>query len=88
MAFRRRVDFYFWKGIPVARRWPRYDSGRVRSTLELEQVENFTAAAKITGGLASDLVDAYKAEMYGVGVTWVDNARSTALARPWRFRNV
>jgi hypothetical protein len=82
IASRGRVDYYLYKGIPVARSWPR-KSSQPRSAAEIRSSENFTWAAKVTSGVSTYVAEAYKREVTGYGITWVDFQRATSLAKPW-----
>lgn len=83
VAQRGRVDYYFWKGIPVARMWPR-KSSQPRTAGEIKSSQMFSVAAKLTGALPPQLVRVYRREMAnGVGVTWVDWVRNMARTGSW-----
>lgn len=82
IACRGVIDFYYWKGIPVARRWPR-KSSQPRTAREVASSEEFAAAAAITGGMGSAMVEAWKRDMVGVGVTWVDRQRAATRGKSW-----
>ncbi len=83
MACRQKVDFYLWKGIPVARSWPRELGPRDRSPAEVLTQQRMAAVAAMTGGIDEDLRALYKASMgYAQGVTWVDFFRSRAMVGP------
>jgi len=82
MASRRRVDYYLWMGIPVARSWPR-KSTQPRTAGEIASSEAFKAAAVMTGAVGSNVRDAYKVGMVGHGVTWVDRFRGAAGGKSW-----
>lgn len=79
---RGRVDYYLWNGIPVARAWPKYVPYE-RSAGEVESSQEFTAAAKMTSGVASHVAELYREIQVGQGVTWVDHFRASARGKPW-----
>lgn len=79
MAFRQRVDFYYWKGIPVARSWPVYHP-YTPSAAESATRENFRLAVKQAGAASENTRAAYKAMMGEArGVTWVDAIRTIGM---------
>jgi hypothetical protein len=83
IACRGVIDFYYWKGMPVARAWPR-KSTQPRTAGEIASSEEFTAAAKMTGALDAGYMK-FWAPMAagGHGVTWVDGFRAWARGKPW-----
>lgn len=79
VAMRGRVDFYYWKGIPVARAWPR-KSTQPRTAGEQASSTVFAYWVRATGGVSEQLRQAYKDMMHDtVGVTWVDGFRTLAM---------
>jgi hypothetical protein len=82
MASRGRVDYYLWKGIPVARSWPR-KSTQPRQAGEIVSSNEFTAAAVLTGAVATVVQEGFKTMHRGTGVTWVDHFRAQARGKPW-----
>lgn len=84
IAARKRVDFYLWKGIPVARAWPRRSS-QPRSAGEIASSNAFVASVKLTGAIDPHVQAAFKRQMMGVGVgvTWVDFQRAMSRGKPW-----
>ena len=83
VAMRHRVDFYYWKGIPVARAWPR-KSTQPRSEGEILSSDRFTAYTKMTGAIDENVRAAYKDFMADAkGVTWVDAFRAQVGNRGW-----
>lgn len=84
IALRKRVDFYYWKGIPVARSWPVYVP-YTPSPAELETRQEFQASVKMTGAIGTAVRELYRAQMYGQGVTWVDWFRASSRAKPWGY---
>lgn len=82
MASRGRVDYYLWKGIPVARSWPR-KSTQPRTSREIASSNAFTVAAVATGAIAPVFAGLLKDMHRGQGVTWVDHFRAMARSKPW-----
>lgn len=82
MALRGRVDFYLWKGIVVARSWPK-PSNQPRMPGSVESSNRFTVYTKLTGMIDPLLRDDYKRFHGGQGVTWVDSFRATAGGKSW-----
>ena len=80
MAARKKVDFYLWKGIPVARAWPVPHGPRRRSQSEINTTLAFAAVASMTGGVDESIREVLERNMAGAhGVTWVDFFRSLTL---------
>lgn len=76
------IDFYYWKGIPVARKWPAF----TRTTFtdpEIQSQALFTLVAKATGAVSTQLADLYKALPQADGTTWVDLFRATYMGAGW-----
>lgn len=83
IANRGLIDFYYWKGIPVARRWPR-KSTQPRTAGEILSSERFTAAAIMTGAIDAEYMAFLKRSLpAGQGVTWVDWFRANARRKTW-----
>lgn len=65
------IDYYHWKGIPVARKWPSWRHGS-------PGLEEGRAAAKfgyinqMASTLPQDIIDAYKYLAEGTSFTWKD----------------
>ena len=83
MACRQRVDFYLWKGMPVARRWPVANRHRVRTKGEIKSSQKFAVVAYATGLLPNPIRLGYKGARGGSGWTWVDAFRALALGKSW-----
>lgn len=83
VAFRQTVDFYLWKGIPCARKWPKWHYPAATAA-ELNTQRAFSAAAKITGMMSPRLQLAWR-EMVnpGRGWSWVDMFRAAARGKGW-----
>lgn len=82
IASRGLVDFYFWKGQPVARAWPKR-STKPRTAGEVRSSAAFTAAAKWTGAISVNVEADYRRYIAGTGVTWVDMQRALFRGKPW-----
>jgi len=54
-----QIDFYLWKGIPCARRWPR-SPGRVRAPAVMAQWPTFIYAASEWKNLSDTMRAAYQ----------------------------
>ena len=66
-----KVDFYLWKGIPVARKWPR-SPGRKRAAAVEAQWEKFTYAASEWNNLSVYVKDHYITMASGTGLSGRD----------------
>lgn len=82
MACRQRIDFYFWKGMPVARSWPRRRSG-ARTAGEILSSQRFWAMTGWTTNIAAKVEAEYRAMMVGRGVTWIDFQRAMFAGKSW-----
>lgn len=83
VAFRGKVDFYLWKGIPVARAWPRAGN-QPNTPAQVENRQRFGAAAKVTGALPDSVRLLFDSYIDGNdGVTWTDFQRSLARGNDW-----
>lgn len=86
VAMRGKVDYYYWKGIPVARAWPK-KGNQPNNAQQVRNRQAFATAAKVTGA-----VPAYIKAIYDYyirpddGVTWVDAIRSQARTGDWTVR--
>jgi hypothetical protein len=83
MAFRQRVDFYLWKGMPVARRWPVANRHRVRTKGEIASSQQFAVAAYATGLMPAAVRNGFQKARGGAGWTWVDAFRAGARGKSW-----
>lgn len=84
LANRQKIDFYCWKGIPVARKWPR-KANYTRSDAEVASSQAFTVAAKMTGIVDAQERSNWQALTVGAkGFTWVDHFRANMIgSRSW-----
>lgn len=76
------VDFYYWKGIPCARKWPR-KAVYERSAAEVLGSEKFTLVARATTGISSVMKEHWMGATTTGGTTWVDVFRNNALGGTW-----
>lgn len=67
------VDYYYWHGIPVARRWPR-SPGRVRNALVMFRAGQFRYINQEAKHIHPDVVQAYMQLAQGTAFTWKDFA--------------
>lgn len=83
MASRQVLDFYCQNGQWVCRTWPR-KGPHAKSPGELASVQDFTAAAKMTGALGAGVQLAWRDQINGgYGVTWVDAFRAAVRGKGW-----
>lgn len=71
IALRGKVDFYYWRGIPCARKWPRGKDRRFTAA-------NIASAAEF-GQLAHDIVY--------IGAAWLDAAIEMTAGERWVWRD-
>ena len=57
-GYKGKIDFYVWRTIPVARKWPRKPTYR-RSPAELARQHIFGYASKIWNGMSLEIREAY-----------------------------
>lgn len=72
------VDFALWKGVPYARRWPRYKPRDATAAESANQLV-FLAGAQLPGLVGSAVREAYIATPPGVNRTWVDLLRAVVM---------
>jgi hypothetical protein len=70
-AMKGCVDFYLWKGIPVARKWPKYPK-RAPSAREAQVQSDFAYINKLASQLPEAIIDQYKKMAVGTDFTWKD----------------
>jgi len=58
-GFKGTVDFYYWKGIPIARAWPK-SPGKIRSPAVMAQWSAFRYVASEWTKLSEVVQDAYR----------------------------
>lgn len=66
-----KIDFYLWKGIPVARRWPRSPGHRRAPAVEA-QWPAFSYATKLWPYLSLELQAAYRETVHGTKMSGRD----------------
>jgi hypothetical protein len=78
-AFDKQLDFYFWKGIPCVRKWPRWR----RSAMTDEQIASsaaFQNAMQLKATILPQIRDNFKARAAGTTQTWADVLVTNAMA--------
>jgi len=70
-GFKGKIDFYLWRGIPCARKWPR-SPGHLRAQAVMEQWADFSYAAGAWTLLSDVVQDAYRALAVGSGLSGRD----------------
>lgn len=65
------VDFYYWKGIPVARKWPR-KANYTPSPQEQASRSQFGENLSALSNLPAELVEGVMKELQNNGWTWRD----------------
>lgn len=69
--FKGTIDFYYWKGMPCARSWPRWPP-RVPTAPELANQELFAYAMRQSKLLLPVIRQAYLDLCYGTPYRWQD----------------
>lgn len=69
--FKGLIDFYLWKGIPCARRWPRWGK-REPTPEEKANQDKFAYCNAIAPYLPEYIKDQYKRMAAGTSLTWRD----------------
>jgi len=80
------LDFYYWKGIPVVRKWPQYHNF-VPSPRTQESNAAFKASREILKALGADIVAAYGQTYIGKKRAWVD-AFTRRFMHAWKILGV
>lgn len=70
-GFRGTIDFYYCRGIPCARMWPRKPSGK-RSPAVQAQWPPFQEAAQLAGQLDRQIIGFFTENAVGTNMTWKD----------------
>lgn len=70
-GFKGAIDFYVYKGIPCARKWPHWKP-RQPTPAERANQEAFAYINKLAGSLPKATIDAFKAMAQGTPLTWKD----------------
>ena len=74
-----KIDFYLWKGIPVARTWPRSPGHRRAPAVEA-QWPAFTTATRLWKFMSKYVQDAYIETAHGTNLTGRDLAMKAYLS--------
>lgn len=70
-GFKGTIDFYVHRGIPCARRWPRYHP-RPPSPDELFNQDNFARLNQLASTLGQEVKEAWGLMVAGTSWTWKD----------------
>jgi len=70
-GFHGVIDFYYWKGMPIVRSWPRPPIGP-RSPYVTVRYEPFAYINKVAGQLPEYLRQQYAQMAQGTGLNWKD----------------
>lgn len=70
-GFKGKIDFYLWRGIPCARKWPR-SPGHLRAQSVMAQWPLFTEAAQGWSKITQEEQDAYRRMASGTGLSGRD----------------
>jgi len=81
-AFSRTVDFYYWKGIPVARAWPDWSNFKPSENQALSMAAYTEANAQIKK-ISGRLRAYYRALTAGQKSSWLDVVRGSFM-RTWK----
>lgn len=81
-AMRGLVDYYYWKGLAVARKWPKKDQ-QPQTPGEAYNNARFKVVAVATGAISTETKELWKGTIQGTGTTWVDAFRAQALGLGW-----
>ncbi|MBA7537481.1 hypothetical protein ES705_29750 [subsurface metagenome] len=70
-GFKGKVDFYEWRGIPCARKWPVWKP-RISTPAEKSNQDDFAYINKLAGTLPVDVIDGFKLLAVSTPFTWKD----------------
>lgn len=70
-GFKGKIDFYLWRGIPCARKWPR-SPGHLRAQAVMAQWADFSYVASAWNLLSEEIQEAYRALAVGSGLSGRD----------------
>lgn len=70
-GFRGSIDFYLYKGLPVARSWPRKPIGK-RAPAVQPYINQFTYAMHLSRQLSSNIRQAYVTMASPTSLRWQD----------------
>ncbi|MBA7543141.1 hypothetical protein ES705_35468 [subsurface metagenome] len=79
-----KVDFYYWMGIPVVRRWPKSPGHRRAPAVEA-QWPAFTIASQLWSDLSPEVQAAWNEMASGSGVSGRDLAAKAYLAGVYHY---
>jgi len=83
-GFKGKIDFYFWKGIPVARKWPRSPGGLRAPAVQAAWVD-FVYSARAWKTLDPTIQRAYEVLATGSGLTGRDMFTRSYLTGLFRY---
>ncbi|MBA7689595.1 hypothetical protein ES703_98103 [subsurface metagenome] len=78
-GFKGKIDFYLWKGMPVARKWPR-SPGHKRAPAVEAQWPAFTIASRLWGEMSEEIQQAYIETAHGTTLSGRDLAQKAYLS--------
>lgn len=78
-GFKGTIDFYLWKGTPVARKWPRSPGHRRAPQVEA-QWPAFAYASRLWNYLDEEIRTAYTETAHGTNLTGRDMAAKAYLS--------
>ena len=70
-GFKGKLDFYYYMGIPVARKWPR-SQGKSQTPASVAQQPRFTYATRLPSLASPFVMEAYKRIAASCGLHWRD----------------
>lgn len=85
-GFKGKIDFYLWRGIPCARKWPR-SPGHLRAQAVMEQWTDFAYAASAWNLLSEEIQEAYRALAVGSGLSGRDLFTRSYLTGLYRYEH-
>jgi len=78
-GFKGKIDFYLWRGIPVARKWPR-SPGHKRAPAVEAQWPAWTIASRLWSQMDEELQRAYIETAHGTNLSGRDLAQKAYLS--------
>ncbi len=82
-GFKGKIDFYIWKGIPCARKWPVWRP-RAPTPEEKANQDDFTRINQAAIGMPVEFIDAYRTLAQGTPFTWKDLMVRSFMRGLWR----
>lgn len=70
-GYKGKIDFYLWRGIPVARKWPVWRK-RAPTAPEKANQDDFMLINQEAIKMPLEFIEAYKALAQGTPFTWKD----------------